>query len=68
MTLVQLRGLPLVKMSAQSDVIYRSYYSKTPKMGPVRSGTRKPLLFVLRNVENTKCSEAETWHPEGIDG
>ena len=40
---------------------------KPPKMDPIGSWTKK-TFFLLGKVKNKKYSEAETWHPESIDG
>ena len=58
---------PVLKISAQSDTVYWSYCPKPTKMGPM-GHEPKNQLFLLGKVENDKYPEAETWHPEGIDG
>ena len=75
MAFVRLRGLPVVKISAQSDVVYWSYCpnppppSSSPKKKCAQIGPEpKKMLFLLGKVENNKYSEAKIWHPESIDG
>ena len=41
MAFVQLWELPVVKISAQSDIVYWSYCPKPTKMGPIGSWTKK---------------------------
>ena len=63
----------MVKISAQSDVVYWSYCHKSlpppsPKMGPIGPWTKKMYLFLLSKVENGKYPESETQPPESLDG
>ena len=68
MAFVQLWGLPVVKISAQSDVVYWSYCPQTPSFPPHKKlpngvlNQKKKLLFLLGKVETNKYPEAETWH------
>ena len=67
MTFVQQWRIPVIKISALSNVVYWSYCPKPTKMGPTGSWTKKKQLLLLGKVENGKYPEAETWHPESID-
>ena len=67
MTFVQQWRIPVIKISALSNVVYWSYCPKPTKTGPTGSWTKKKQLLLLGKVENGKYPEAETWHPESID-
>ena len=67
MAFVQLGGLPVVRTSAQSDVVYWSYCPKPLKLAQ-QGHEPKKQLFLPGKVENGKYPEAKTWHPESIDG
>ena len=65
MTVRYLEGLSLVKISASSDFIYRSYYPKTPKLGSIGSLTPKNSgIFWVKSrttfTQNLKVVDSET--------
>ena len=59
--------LPLVKISAQPDVVYWICYPKTPQSRSNWVLNQKNVLFLLGKVENNKYTEIKTWNPERIE-
>ena len=61
---LQLWGLPVVRISAQSDVVYWSYCPNTHQNGHNWVLNQKNVVLLLDKVENKKYTEIETWHEE----
>ena len=64
MAFAQLSGLPVIKISAQFDVVNWGYCLQTSQIGPIQSWTKIFLLFLLGKVENNKYPQDGTWHPQ----
>ena len=57
----------MVKISAHLTLFNGVMVRPTPN-GPNWVLNQKTLLFLLGKVDNSKYPEAETWHPESMDG
>ena len=54
----------MVRISAQSNVVYWSYCPKTHQNRPNWVLNQKNVVFLLSKVENNKYTETETGRPE----
>ena len=52
----------MVKVSAQSDVLYWRYYPQTPQKLAQLDPEPKKIVVSLGKIKNGKYPEAETWH------
>ena len=57
---VQLLRLPVVRISAQSNVVYRRYCPKTHQNGHNWVLNQKNVVLLLGKVENNKYTETKT--------
>ena len=57
----------MVRISAQSDVVYWRYCPKTHQNGHNWVLKQKIVVLPLSKVENNKCIETETGHPERVE-
>ena len=57
----------MVRISAQSNVVYWSYCPKTHQNGNIWVLNQKNVVLLLSNIENNKYTETETGHPERVE-
>ena len=64
---VQLRGIPMVRLSAQFNVVYWSYCPQTHQNGHNWVLNKKNVVLFLGKVESNKYTVTETWHPGPVE-
>ena len=56
----------MVRISAQSNIVYRSYCPKTHQNRHNWIINQKTIVHLLGKVKNDKYTETETWNPERV--